>query len=390
MKIVSDASTGHTSTDIRDLFVAQQGSKPSFLAVYASASCDLDCIQTEAALAEAQAFHGATTCLGVMTNKGVFGRDGDGFGYLAIWDTSGAYGTASRPFTGDPQAAARMALEQALNRADRVGEVPALVWVSATPGSEEAVISGIEEIVGPDVPIFGGSAADNTVTGGWSIFGEDGQFAEGLTVSVLYPSGEIASSFQSGYAPTGKTALVTKAEGRRIETLDDKPAVEVYENLSGLTLPTCSDAAPTSILSQSSFNPLGRELTEIAKVPFHLLMHPAMRHQDGAISLFADVAEGNVIHFMEGSPDSLTQRAGRTAKQTVQASRANPAGALVIYCAGCMLSVLDRMDEVAAEIDVALDHKPFLGVFTFGEQGHTANGQNCHGNLMISCVTLSS
>ena len=63
-------------------------------------------------------------------------------------------------------------------------------------------------------------------------------------------------------------------------------------------------------------------------------------------------------------------------------------GALVIYCAGCMLTVQDEMEEVAAEVREALGGKPFLGAFTFGEQGCFTGGENRHGNLMISVVVF--
>ena len=65
-------------------------------------------------------------------------------------------------------------------------------------------------------------------------------------------------------------------------------------------------------------------------------------------------------------------------------------GALVIYCAGCMLTVQDDMQQVARQIDAAIDHAPFLGIFTFGEQGCFIGNENSHGNLMISAVVFSN
>ena len=55
-----------------------------------------------------------------------------------------------------------------------------------------------------------------------------------------------------------------------------------------------------------------------------------------------------------------------------------------------MLAVQEHMDKVAAGIDQALGGAPFLGVFTFGEQGPVLNYENRHGNLMISCVTFGA
>jgi len=53
-----------------------------------------------------------------------------------------------------------------------------------------------------------------------------------------------------------------------------------------------------------------------------------------------------------------------------------------------MLTVQDEMDLVAGEISTALENKPFIGAFTFGEQGCFIGGENHHGNLMISVVVF--
>ena len=52
-----------------------------------------------------------------------------------------------------------------------------------------------------------------------------------------------------------------------------------------------------------------------------------------------------------------------------------------------MLPIRDDIDDVVASLREVLGEVPFLGGFTFGEQGCFVGGENCHGNLMIS-VTL--
>jgi hypothetical protein len=54
-----------------------------------------------------------------------------------------------------------------------------------------------------------------------------------------------------------------------------------------------------------------------------------------------------------------------------------------------MLAVREDMDQVAAAIDSAIGQAPFLGIFTFGEQGCFIGNNNTHGNLMISVVVFS-
>ena len=61
----------------------------------------------------------------------------------------------------------------------------------------------------------------------------------------------------------------------------------------------------------------------------------------------------------------------------------------MVYCGGCMLAVQDKMDDVVTGVRDAVGTAPFLGVFTFGEQGPILEGRNAHGNLMISCITFA-
>ena len=95
--------------------------------------------------------------------------------------------------------------------------------------------------------------------------------------------------------------------------------------------------------------------------------------------------------LMEGTEDNLVHRAPRVAENALEMARLDKqhiSGALVIYCAGCMLTVQERMTEVADGLREALGGKPFLGTFTFGEQGCFIGGSNHHGNLMISVVVF--
>ena len=331
--------------------------------------------------------HGSTSCLGAMTQAGPT----DGVAAFAISDPDGAYGTALEAFRGDPAQASRRAVTAALAAADRLGERPDLVWVSATPGHEEEVLEGIEAVVGPDVPIIGGSAADNAVAGDWFVFtNTDGPTGDGVAVSVLFPSKRVSFAYQNGYSPTAPRGIVTRASGRRLHEIDGRPALDVYSEWTGGAVSGPGpDETETAILSQSTFWPLGREVTQLGEVPFYLLAHPAVARADGSIDLFASVETGEELTLMHGSADSLTARAGRVAGLARAAGRldATPiSGALMIYCGGCMLSVRDPLDEVVAGVNASLDGAPFLGAFTFGEQGALVKAGNRHGNLMISCI----
>ncbi|MEL6201962.1 MAG: FIST N-terminal domain-containing protein [Pseudomonadota bacterium] len=377
-----------TASDIEALALKMGQQQFDFVSLHGN--CNLQIArEAPAALQQAKRIHGATSCHGIMSNSGA----NNGLGAFAICDPKGAYGTGMAAFEQSVASAAQSATKRALVDAKRIGEQPALVWVSATPGNEEQVIAGIEAVIGKDAaPIIGGSAADNDVSGDWSVFSMDEMAASGVVVSVLFPSVPISFAYQNGYSPTDRSGVVTAAEGRKIREIDGRPALDVYREWTGGAVTAVEHGAGSRpILSESTFWPLGREVSRFGDVPLYLLAHPSVAHDDSSIDLFANVSEGETLTQMNGTAHSLIERAGRVASLACASGRiekSDVAGALMVYCGGCMLSVRDKIDEVAAGVADALDGAPFLGTFTFGEQGSLLQAGNRHGNLMISCIVF--
>ncbi|MDF1615089.1 FIST signal transduction protein [Desulfurivibrio dismutans] len=334
--------------------------------------------------------HGASSCLGGMTEDGVISREGRGLVLMGLTDPEGAYGVASGQLGDTPHRRAAEIVQGAISNARRPGEMPDLVRISSTPGCEDQVISGIESLLGPEVPIIGGSAADNQVRGEWELITHRQHLLEGLVVTVFYPSTTVAFAFHNGYSPTLAKGRITKGGGRVIEEIDHQPAALVYnEWTGGVISPALADQE--SVLAATTLYPLGRVVGEIGGVPYFTLAHPDRVTPGQGLSLFADIKVGDEVILMRGTVETLISRAGRVTQAALQAGRLTPeetCGAMIVYCAGCMLTVRDRIDEVAESLNAALGGKPFLGTFTFGEQGCFAGGENRHANLMISAIVF--
>ena len=390
----SMASSGALSSDpqsVLETALARLKGPPSL--IVGGVASDAPRERMLAGLAPGIAFHGSTSCSGVMTEAGTFTEGSGGSGFLAISDPEGDYGSAIAPIlAGDAQAAAATALIEALRRAGRPGEAPDLVWLTATPGQEEQVIEGLQGVIGLGVPICGGTAADNEVAGNWLVFNQDGAHGEAVAVTVMFPSVPLGYAFHSGYQPTQTKGVVTRAEGRSILEIDGKPGAAVYNDWTDGVVGHAIDAGG-NVLFDTTHNPLGRRRDAIAGFDYFLLSHPNAVTDEGALSLFSDIEEGDEVTMMVGSSDNLVQRAAWVADNALDMAhlgRDQIAGALVIYCAGCMLTVRDRMTEVSSGLARSLGNKPFLGNFTFGEQGCFVGGNNHHGNLMISVVVFGA
>ena len=383
----ADLSSG---TDIAALYqklIDRLGGKPDLAVAYFTADLGADVFTAVSELRGDTPVIGTSSCQGVMTDEGLFGHDGNGLAMMGVADAEGDFGTAFVVFEDDPSAAATEALMAAMGQAGRPGELPDLILTHSSPGSEEIVIDAIDKLTGGHAPIVGGSAADNDITGGWSMFANDNSGATGVALAVLYSSEKISTAFQSGYEPTEKTGKVTASEGRTLLEIDGRPAAVVYNEWTDGAIDDAFGNSDNNVLGDTTMRPLGRQAGVIelhgTSVPYYTLIHPERVTDDKGLTLFADVEEGQTLIMMQGTTSSLVRRAGDVAMTAGAGS--NPVhGGFVVYCAGCRLAVDGELSDVVDRLNDTLSGQPFIGCFTFGEQGCLLGGENQHGNLMIS------
>ncbi len=367
------------------------GGAPSFLFCHPTAEHDIEqLVEDLASIAPGVPVHGATSCQGIMTEERLVFAGGYGLGLLGLLDEDGGYGVGFCELGDDPRDSARKALNMALANAGREGQAPDAVWMTSMPNAEEQVLLGIQEVVGAQVPVLGGSSADNSVQGHWRQFTSSQLSSTAMVISVLFSTSDIGHAFHSGYSPTKYKGSITRAEGRVLWEIEGKPAIEVYDAWTGGRLREQLHSKEPLLL-HTTLNPLGRQAGEAMGLPYYMLSHPAGVVEGGGLSLFTEMRVGEEVVLMEGSLDSLVTRAGRVVESAVQECDVYAeavAGGVLVYCAGCMLTVMDRMEQVREEVNQAMGGKPFLGIFTFGEQGCVREGDNRHGNLMISFMAF--
>lgn len=339
---------------------------------------------------------------GCSSSTAIFGGDGimedPSIGVLAIADPGGAFGTGHASFAQlAPVDAARRAVEQALTAAGRYGAVPDFIWLSAVPGCEEAIITGIEQVVGTSVPIVGGSAAtmndlgDNPKAFKWAshcvVFTRDAVVDDGLLLSVGFVTGRVCHGFFGGYRATEKTGIVTAAQGRVLLTIDEQPAAQVYNQWSD-GLIAAEVLHNGDVVTQTTMFPIGVTVGHVGTAPLHGLAHP-VRVENGTLRVHTVIPEGSRVTLMAGDQDILVHRTAELVERTralfnVSAPRA--IGGLVSYCAACAGPLAERGTEMIDLVRDALGGAPFLGGFFFGEQGRFWHNRNAHANLMVSLL----
>lgn len=384
-RISSEADTNTAMQELLEIFSNQPAPEIVF-AFYGESHNDSVILERLAAAFPDTPVIGGTSSGGVIGAGRTPTRTD--IGVLAIHDAGGDYGVGSALIGADARVAGREATEAALRNCDCEGIVPSLVWVFQPPGSEEAVLQGIQDVIENRCPVVGGSAGDDTVAGNWRQLSNEGASATKVSVAVLFPTNALSAVFQSGYAPTGQSGIVTKSRGRTIVSIDDQPAAQIYDQWRGGGMLE-AQAREGSILGASALAPLGVPSRSVAGITQHRLVHPARISDDGSLEVFAAVNVGEKVELMSGSPDSLASRAGRVLEDAVAMLPVPDsfAGGLLIYCGGCAMSLGDRMSTMTAAVEKAGQGQPIIGACTFGEQG--VIGDECvHGNLMVSAVAF--
>ena len=331
-------------------------------------------------------FHGCTTCHGIMTESGF--HSGPVIGVLVIYDSGiNAYGTGISDFKTSVFDSTNSAISMALTSANRQGEVPDLILLHSTPGNEEKIMAAIDQRFGSTVPIIGGSAADNKVSGNWSIFTEKSSSINGISLTAFFSSQSIYTSLSSGHTPTDYSGVVTKTKDRVMLEIDGRPATTVYDEWTNFHLGNNEDGY---IFEKATVYPLGRKVGSSYSFPYFKLSHPIRETENNGIELFTDINENDTIYLMSGCKQQLISRAASIINTSYynDMELEEKLGAINIFCAGPMLHLKQDMNDVCEQINQALDGLPYICPFTFGEQGRLLGGEHAHGNLMVSSATF--
>ncbi len=320
---------------------------------------------------------GCTSSAGLIVPDGFISSENGFTGILALGDPEMEVGVASSPRGDDPRETGRKVAIEAMKKAGRT-DAPAYFYMVASPAEEEIYIKGIEDVIGR-VPVFGGSAADNTVEGKWSIYTNDNIFADGVAVAFFYTDKEMKNEYTGAYHETTNSGVITKIKGARtLMEIDGVPAIKKYAEWTGKKL---KDLEGNNLLVSTITEPLGVKdrLGDLIAI-----RHPMFGNKDGSMNIGANLAVNTAVIQMQASVDELINSTGKTMKTLNKQMNGDVGAYLLIHCGGRRLGIGDRIDEVAKQLKKEANGVPFIAVFTFGEYGVKDHGANTTGGLMLS------
>ena len=256
--------------------------------------------------------------------------------------------------------------------------VPSYFYMVASGGEEEDYLMGIQDVIGR-IPMFGGSAADDTVEGKWKIICNDEVFQNGVAVCFFYTKNDIVTEYTGAYQKTNTKGIITKVEqNRTLVTIDNESSLSKYskwinkdeESLRGMKL-----------LNSSVLHPLG-----IKDPTGNLLVvrHPMIGNTNNTMNIGNKIVEDTAIILLEATKEELINSTGYTLKKVRENLTTDPAAYLLVHNGTRRLAIEENLQEVYQQLLQEAQGVPFICFFTLGEYGYHENSANTCGSLMLS------
>lgn len=318
---------------------------------------------------------GCTSSGLIMTPDGIINNE-DGFaGMMVLEDNEIKVGIAASERGIDPRSTGRKIATQAMENVGK-DHPPVAFAMFATPKEEEEYLKGIQDVIG-ELPMFGGSAADNEVVGEWKVICENGQYDDGCAVALFYTKKDIKTVFTNSYKETENIGIITSIDdNRRIMEIDNVPALKKYAEWTGFS---ADELMGQSLMRASVQMPLGTPTLHGETI---LVRHPKVGNPDYSLTAGANMGEKTAIMLLQTDEDGLI---GGTVENIMELKEGfKPAAMLLVHSSARKDYIGERIDEDFVAIKNAVGDLPFIVVFTSSEYG-----QVDHSGASIADLSLS-
>ena len=348
----------------------------------------------------------------IITNDGVIDNQPFAIGVLLVASEGVTFGIGSvdqSDYVKNSSDAGKIAITEAIKDAGKdLSLKPEMVFYMGTTlrGGESEILSGIASVIGKDVPVVGGNAKDfgPRLQNNWRQFTDKATYNSGLILVAVYTDKKIGWGFESTFKSIDKKGIATKTDGFRIVEIDNRPALDVYnEWIGGEFYKKLNDGEFNSkeekvdlpLVQQFTLvNPIAKTVKgdnnqigqfAIAPIP------DAQDIKDKSITVYAQVNVGDELSLYRGTWQVAVNR-----METIPAdalSRANlkkgeGAFAMMAFCNGLQAIIPTEEFKKISAITNDILGAPFLGAITSGEQGPIPGVGNVNANIIESVVVI--
>ena len=323
---------------------------------------------------------GCTSSAALCTQDGYLNKETGYSGMMLFGGDLEVVTAGSKQTSETPREVGRRVARDAISKVKGADVEPDFFFMSASPANEEEYLEGIQDVIG-NVPVFGGSAADNTVEGKWSILNDGEAFADGLTIAIFYTKGEMKNLYTGAYHETNNVGVITKVRDERtLVEIDHEPALKKYAEWTGKSVESLMG---NNLLTETICAPLGVK-DPIGKVT--AVRHPMFGNDDLSMNIGANLAENTAVIQLSNTPEGILKANEETINNLNKLMVSEANSYFLVHCGGRRLGLaLSQIeDKIYPEVKKVIPNKEFLMVFTFGEYGMGDHSSNTVGGLSLS------
>jgi hypothetical protein len=258
--------------------------------------------------------------------------------------------------------------------------------------ANDECIRGFEEVLGPDVTIFGATSSDNMKgVVSYQILHEKvcehGAFAIGFYDETL----KVDTCATHGFVAIGEPLIATKVEGNVIYELNGNPAWDEYTRRLGLeSTAICGDTIPIGALAEKLSDDEAKEYGNE-----HILRVVTSKGEDGSIHYATTIKEGAELWLTKRDEDLIFTEMDRISSLLVEQTKG--AEIVAVFHADCLARgrfLFGRVlkEELVENMQVPLSSQgvcpPWIGMYGFGEFARLG-GRNEYHNYTTALYVLS-
>jgi hypothetical protein len=255
-----------------------------------------------------------------------------------------------------------------------------LLLTDGLAGDKQEILRGAYGVLGAGVPLVGGCAGDDLeMTRTFQLYG-DQVLTDSVVAAGIASDAPLGIGVRHGWQRVGEPMLVTSSEGRRLYSLNDRPALDVYlEQFGGEGPPGDNEEA---FIPFAMAHPLGlsrhsgeEQVRGIVGADF----------ADRSLSCIAEVPQGGLVWIMGGDAESVLGATDAACGDSLAALDGRPPlGMLAFDCIGRRGVLGD--EGIQREIDRLVAHgrgAPLAGFYTYGEIARTRGMRGFHNQTLV-------
>ncbi len=242
--------------------------------------------------------------------------------------------------------------------ADKPEPASVMVLVDGLASRIGALLDAVYDVLGSEPSFFGGGAGSLSFVQKPCLFSNQGMLVDHAQLIVM--PGRFALGVDHGWEKFAGPFVVTAGERNVLESLDFKPAFEVYRKHVEADSGRRFDADNFFDIAKSY--PFGME-----KPDGSIVVRDPITCDENNMVCVGEVPKNSIVYLLKGRPENLIAAAGRGASNL-------PAGkgaALLTDCISRVLYLEGRFVEELAAVQSELGERSLFGMLSLGE---VANG----------------